>query len=79
MTCEELKSILADFLDGELDPEFCQRVERHMRACPDCEVVVSATRRTLALYRGQSLYVELPVEVRERLTVRLRRTLRDEG
>ncbi len=77
MTCEKLKKALADFLDGELEAELCAAIERHMQECPDCEIVVSATRRTLMLYRGQSLYVELPVEVRERLTVRLRRTLQD--
>lgn len=77
MTCDKLKKALAEFLDGELEAEICEQIERHMIECPDCEIVVSSTRRTLALYRGQSLYVELPLEVRERLTLRLRRSLRD--
>jgi hypothetical protein len=77
MTCEKLKKALAEFLDGELEAEICQQIERHMIECPDCEIVVSTTRRTLALYRDRALYVELPLDVRERLTVRLRRTLQD--
>lgn len=77
MTCEKLKKALAEFLDGELEEEICRAIERHMIECPDCEIVVSTTRRTLALYRDRSLYVELPLEVRERLTIRLRRTLQN--
>lgn len=77
MNCEKLKKALAEFLDGELEAAICEQIEQHLIACPDCEIVVSSTRRTLALYRGQSLYVELPLDVRERLTLKLRRTLRD--
>ncbi|MCE7870652.1 zf-HC2 domain-containing protein [bacterium CPR1] len=74
--CESLKESLLDFLEGELAPELCASLEQHLRECPECEVVVSTTRRTIRLYREGSLYVELPLEVRQRLTLRLRSTLR---
>lgn len=77
--CESLKEALVDFLDGELAPELCEALEQHLRDCPECEVVVSTTRRTLTLYREGSLYVELPLEVRQRLTLRLRSTLLPES
>ncbi|MEW6278539.1 MAG: zf-HC2 domain-containing protein [Candidatus Eremiobacterota bacterium] len=73
--CDRVRQLLGDFLDDELDAELCAELERHLADCPDCEVVVHTTRRTLALYRGHELHRELPLEVHRRLMGRLRSQL----
>lgn len=72
MKCEELLKILSDYIDGEIDPRFCEGFERHLAECDPCQVVVDTIRKTITLYRN-SEPLELPLEFRERL----HRTLRE--
>ncbi len=64
--CRDLLNQLSDYIDGELAEPFCAELERHLTGCPDCQVVVDTTRKTVTLYRhyGQA---ELPAGVAERL------------
>ncbi len=50
-TCQELKQQLSGYLDGELDPQLCAELERHLRDCDNCRVVVDTLRKTILLYR----------------------------
>ena len=34
--CKEHLGCLSDYVDGELDPELCAELERHMADCGDC-------------------------------------------
>ena len=71
MKCEELLSILNEYVDGTADPALCQEFERHMAGCNPCQVVVDNIRKTITLYREGKPY-ELPVQFRERLHMALR-------
>ncbi len=50
-TCQELKQQLSGYLDGELDPPRCAELERHLRDCDNCRLVVDTLRKTILLYR----------------------------
>ncbi len=68
--CDALLSSLSSYIDGDLAPELCREIEKHLEGCTDCQVVLNTTRRTIDLVRdpaGQPL----PPEVRERLFKRL--------
>ena len=68
--CQALLGSLSEYIDGELPPELCKEIEKHLEGCDNCRVVLNTTRRTIDL-------VQIPVEenvpddVRERLFKRL--------
>ena len=68
--CQALLGSLSEYIDGELPPELCKEIEKHLEGCDNCRIVLNTTRRTIDL-------VQLPVEenvpddVRERLFKRL--------
>jgi anti-sigma factor RsiW len=71
MKCEELLSLLNEYVDGTVDPAICAEFERHMAGCNPCQVVVDNIRQTISIYReGESW--ELPPEFRARLHASLR-------
>jgi anti-sigma factor (TIGR02949 family) len=51
-TCKELIAQMSDFLDGDLDAGLCEKIERHLAACPDCRTLADTLQKTLTLYRG---------------------------
>jgi anti-sigma factor RsiW len=47
--CEELLGSLSAYIDGDLPPELCQELERHLAGCDNCRVVLNTTKRTIDL------------------------------
>jgi anti-sigma factor RsiW len=72
MKCEQMLTLLGDYIDGEIDPQMCELFERHMASCQRCQIVVDTIRKTIALYREGELLFEMPVPIRERLHQRIR-------
>ena len=68
--CQALLGSLSEYIDGELPPELCKEIEKHLEGCDNCRIVLNTTRRTIDL-------VQIPVEenvpddVRERLFKRI--------
>lgn len=69
--CERLLSSLSEYIDGELAPELCQELEKHLAGCDNCRVVLNTTRRTIDLVHSPAEKTDLPDDVRERLFQRL--------
>lgn len=64
--CKALIAELADYIDGELDPELCKQLEKHMAACDNCRLMVDTLRKTIQLCR-EGTCVDLPEDVQEKL------------
>ncbi len=64
--CKDILEKLSDYLDGEIDPEFCQELDRHMKDCNPCLVFVDSLKKTITLYQ-YSASEPLPKEVHLRL------------
>lgn len=47
--CEKVISLIADYLNGELDPNLQARFERHLSQCPECLAYVNTYRQTIYL------------------------------
>ena len=62
---------LSDFLDGELESDICEQIERHLAECPDCKIVVDTLQKTVSLYHTVSEEDAVPEGVRMRLFRRL--------
>ena len=78
MKCEEVFREISNYLDGDLSVELRREFEIHVKSCHHCEVVYDTTRQTIELYCDGELF-PLPVEVRERLHVVLRRRYQEMG
>jgi len=50
--CKDTLGILSEYVDGELDTNLCEEIERHMAECGNCRVMVDTLRKTIILYRG---------------------------
>jgi anti-sigma factor (TIGR02949 family) len=69
--CKELLGSLSSYIDGDLSPELCQELEKHLEGCEDCRVVLNTTKRTIDLVHVPGEKADLPEDVRERLFKRL--------
>ena len=70
--CEELLGSLSAYIDGDLGPELCQELEKHLADCDNCRVVLNTTKRTIDLVHTPLEKTDLPEDVRERLFKRLK-------
>ena len=61
--CNELVSLLADFVEHHLPPEVHTRLERHLAACPRCVAQLETYQRTVSLLRTIK-DEDLPAELR---------------
>ncbi len=71
MNCEKLLRSLSEYIDGELSPELCQELEKHLAGCYNCRAVLNTTKRTIDLVHSPVAQPDLPNDVRERLFKRL--------
>jgi anti-sigma factor RsiW len=62
---------LSEYIDGELNPELCLELEKHLAGCDNCRVVLNTTRRTIDLVHAPLEKLDVPEDVRERLFKRL--------
>ena len=69
--CAELLGSLSSYIDGDLNPELCQELEKHLDGCEDCRIVLNTTKKTIDLVHSPVEKPELPDDVRERLFKRL--------
>jgi anti-sigma factor RsiW len=69
--CRDYIAKISDYVDGELSPELCASLERHMLQCENCRIVVDTLRKTIELYQVTSSEDVLPDPVHDRLFARL--------
>ncbi|MDD5541776.1 MAG: zf-HC2 domain-containing protein [Acidobacteriia bacterium] len=50
-SCRGLKIFLAEYIDGDLSPNDCAEMERHIRECKTCECVIDTLKKTIRLYK----------------------------
>jgi len=78
LNCNGVIREISNYIDGELDPPVKQELERHLRDCEDCKMVVDQTRLTVEIF-CDSKPVELPTDVKARLHDALHRKLHEKG
>jgi anti-sigma factor RsiW len=67
-SCRHLLDSLSSYVDGELSPELCAELERHLSGCENCRIVVDSLRKTVYLYRATADdSPAVPEDVRQRL------------
>jgi len=71
MNCHEAIDVLADYLDAALTPDMLAQLEAHLRVCAPCRAYLATYRRAAEL-AAKVNRVEMPPEVRQRLSEFLR-------
>jgi anti-sigma factor RsiW len=50
--CEDARALMSDYVEGDIDPAARRRLERHLRFCHRCHVVLGNLRLALAQVRA---------------------------
>ena len=66
MKCQELLKVLNEYVEGDIDPDVCHELEKHLAGCNPCKVVIDNIRKTISLYKNDQVY-ELPADFKQRL------------
>lgn len=70
LECKHVWNYISDFLDGSLDAETREHVQRHLEHCEICSAILDSTRNILILTADERVF-ELPVGYSKRLHARL--------
>ena len=65
--CHDYCAMISEFIDGELSPELCSKLEEHLAGCNNCTVVLNTMKKTIDIYHQTNESTELPEGVKERL------------
>jgi len=52
MNCEEMRSQLVDYLDGELPPAEQEALASHLQACASCQELAARLEQSLAVFQA---------------------------
>ncbi len=74
LTCSEFLQEMTDFLDESVDAELKERIQLHIKQCPNCFVILDTTKRTIQVYRGLEAQT-IPEDVHSRLMAALDRKI----
>jgi predicted anti-sigma-YlaC factor YlaD len=69
MNCKELAYMLADYIDGSMDPRLREELDDHLSRCEPCMAFTKTFRATCEGTRKlrEAIEYAIPTEVRERL------------
>jgi RNA polymerase sigma-70 factor, ECF subfamily len=76
--CPDVLNLLSRHLEGEIAPETCAEMERHVAACPRCHAACASLRETLKLCRT-SPPPDVPEPVKESIRRGIRALLEQRG
>jgi anti-sigma factor RsiW len=71
LTCKQIFLRLSEYLDGDLPPDLCEEIQRHLAVCPACRAFTNTLRATIELC-GKLPPVPIPPDLRRKLRAALR-------
>lgn len=66
VTCAQVLKELSNYIDEDVDPQIRAEIEKHLRGCRRCSVLLDSTRKTLRIV-GDDRVFEVPAGYSERL------------
>ncbi len=68
--CRKSIENLSDYIDGELDQEFCDELEKHLSGCKNCRLVMDSMNMTVKLCRD-GVSEDLPESLQKKFELKL--------
>lgn len=69
--CKEFVDTISSYVDGDLSEELCAELDKHLRSCENCRIVVNTLRKTIDIVHQQAEQEKAPIAVKDRLFYRL--------
>ena len=69
--CKKYIQDIVDYIDGELDETLCAELDKHLKECRNCRIMVDTLRQTVVLCR-EGKRERLPKSLESKLTSALR-------
>ena len=69
--CKETLVQLNTYIDGELDPLLCAKLEAHIDNCTDCRIFYNTLKKTIQICQSDGKSITLPPDARRRLLASL--------
>jgi len=70
--CNEYIQDINDYLDGEIAPELCDEIDKHIGECKSCRLMVDSMKMTVKLCR-EGMPEDLPPELQNKLSSLLKK------
>jgi RNA polymerase sigma-70 factor (ECF subfamily) len=70
--CPDVVPLLSRYLEGEIGPQQCAEMERHVSSCPSCTAECDSLRRVLALCKAEARHGVVPADVQRAIQNALR-------
>jgi anti-sigma factor (TIGR02949 family) len=64
--CHDYIQGLNEYLDGEVSPELCDEIEKHIGECENCRIMVDTLKQTVTLCR-EGKEEKLPEQLESKL------------
>jgi hypothetical protein len=74
LDCKHVWEYISEYIDGGVDPQVKEDIERHLEHCEICSAILDSTRNILILTADDRTF-ELPVGFSERLHERLKKEI----
>jgi len=74
LKCEHVWSYISEYIDGSVDLQLREEIEKHLEHCEICTAILDSTRNILVLTADDRTFA-LPVGFSERLHARLAKEL----
>ena len=78
LECRHVWEHISEYIDGTVDAQLREDIERHLEHCEICSAILDSTRNILILTADDRTF-ELPVGYSERLHERLARAMEETG
>ncbi len=64
--CNKYIQNIADYIDGEIDEALCAELEKHLKECNNCRIMVDTLKQTVVLCR-EGKKERLPAAIEHKL------------
>lgn len=68
--CKHVWQYISAYIDGEVEPELRENIERHLETCEICSAVLDSTRNIIVIVADDRVF-KLPAGFSDRLHARL--------
>ncbi|MGA9071175.1 MAG: zf-HC2 domain-containing protein [Terracidiphilus sp.] len=76
--CKHVWEHISSYIDGEIEPELRQEINRHLDHCSICSATIDSTRNIVVLVADDRVF-EIPVGFSQRLHERLAEVIHNEA